>query len=163
MSNNSLPLAARVCPGRCPLLVALLALGLAARAEAQVGLTSGIAQVGLIARAPLQGTIEGLETHGGIGLSSSQGNESITLRLSSNSGYRLIVRGSGVRSEELRIWFRSVAGELEEITDGSAVVVADGSKTTGITERKVEYRVEGVTKDSEPLPVYYELQVSPSL
>jgi hypothetical protein len=144
----------------------ILALGLvsalAGRATAQVGLTSGLAQVTLAARAPVQGSIQDVLTQPGIGLPNGGSQGSITLRMSANSGYRLVVRGTG-RSEGVRIWFRSAAGEMREVTEGAAIVLVDDVHPSGIAERRVEYRVEGAGEGSDRLPVRYELEISPTL
>jgi hypothetical protein len=132
------------------------------RVEAQVGITSGVGQVTLIARAPLQGSLEGLAVHPGIGLrGGDQGT--ITLRISANSGYRLVVRGSGMTPADARIWVRSVSGEFQEVTQGSSVVVADDSQPAAEKERQLEYLRDSSGDPALRLPLQYELQISPAI
>ena len=130
--------------------------------EAQVGISSSAAPVTLVARAPLQGSLEGLVIQSGIGLPDQEHSGTITLRVSANSGYRLVVRGGGEFPPDARIWVRSVSGEFQEVMEGSSVVVADDAHPARIEERRVEYRIQGAG-DQTALPVRYELQINPAI
>jgi hypothetical protein len=146
---------------RALLFVGLIAAG-AGRSEAQIGLSSGVARVVLMARAPVQGSIQGILSEPGIGLSSAGSQGRITLQVSANTGYRLLVRATD-RSGGSRIWLRSVNGKMEEVTEATAVIVVDDAHPTGVAERRVEYRVDGVVDEPDQLPVRYELQINPVL
>ena len=137
-------------------------LALAGSVEAQVGISSSAVPVTLIARAPLQGSLEGLVIQPGIGLPDQKHSGTITLRVSANSGYRLVVRGGGEFPPDARLWVRSVSGEFEEVMEGSSVVVADDAHPAGIEERRVEYQIHGAG-DETALPVRYELQINPAI
>jgi hypothetical protein len=146
----------------CTTLVVAGSLALAGSVEAQVGISSGAAPVTLVANAPLQGSLEGLVIQPGIGLPNQEHSGTITLRVSANSGYRLVVRGGGELPPDARIWVRSVSGEFQEVMQGSSVVVADDAHPAGIEERRVEYRIQGAG-DETVLPVRYELQINPAI
>jgi hypothetical protein len=146
---------------RAVLVVGLIAAG-AGRSEAQIGLSSGVAQVVLMARAPVQGSIQGLFSEPGIGLPGGSSQGRITLHLSANTGYRLLARATD-HSGGTRIWLRSVNGKMEEVTEATAVIVVDDAHPRGIAERRVEYRVDGVVGEPDQLPVRYELQIKPVL
>jgi hypothetical protein len=87
----------------------------------------------------------------------------ITLRISANSGYRLVVRGTGITPAEARIWVRSVSGEFQEVTNGSSVIVADDSHPVRDEERRLEYLRESSGDPDLRLPLQYELQMSPAI
>jgi hypothetical protein len=146
----------------CTTLVVGVSLALAGRVEAQVGISSSAAPVMLVANAPLQGSLEGLVVQSGIGLPDQKHSGTITLRVSANGGYRLVVRGGGEFPPDARIWVRSVSGEFQEVREGSSVVVADDTHPAGVEERRVEYWIQGAG-DETALPVRYELQINPSI
>lgn len=146
----------------CTALVLGGSLVLVGSLEAQVGISSSAVPVTLLARVPLQGSLEGLLIQPGIGLPGKGHGGTVTLRVSANSGYRLVVRGGGGFPPDARIWVRSVSGEFQEVIQGSSVVVADDAHPAGVEERRVEYRIQGAG-DETALPVRYELQINPAI
>jgi hypothetical protein len=144
--------------GGCFLLIA------ASRgAQGQVGITSGLAQVALVARisprASIQGVVAQHETTTG-----TMRDGTVTVNMSANSGYELRVRGTAASAS--RIWVRAVSGEFQEVKAGSTVTVAKDAQCAGQWEREVQYRIEtqeGGTSTPAPLPVLYEIAISPTL
>lgn len=59
---------------------------------------------------------------------------SVAVRLSANTGYQLIVRGTG--SPTSRVWVRATNGEFQELTAGSSVTVARDAHNAGRWERE---------------------------
>lgn len=130
----------------------------------QVGMGSNVAQVSLVVRVAPKASIQGV---GPAVRSSSNGpvtEASVKVRLSTNTGYRLVVVGLP-SSRGSRMWVRSNTGEFQELTAGASVTVARESRTAGQLEREVSYRIESATGDDqvESLPVRYEVVVSPTL
>lgn len=150
--------------GRTMALVALVAVVSPLTLEAQVGLRSGMAQVALVARVAPRGAIQGVSAQRETGRSGSVREASVMIRWSANTGYRLIVRGSGVQTS--RIWVQASSGEFQELTAGSAVTVAQDSRRAGQWEREVRYRIESAdaaTGDLAVLPVRYEIAINPTM
>lgn len=144
--------------------VTVLALASVPDLGAQVGLSSGIAQVGLVARiaprAAIQQVSPGIETgrHGA-------GKElSVSVRLLANTGYRLVVVGTETTTGS-RLWVRGADGEFQEIRSGTAVTVVRDARSAGEWEREVGFRTEGGTVDGagDPLPVRYEMVINPTI
>jgi hypothetical protein len=139
--------------------------------QGQVGILSRAAQVGLVATAPVRASMPGVsrlrEGHA-IG-SLRQG--AVSVRLSSNGGFRLIVRGigdaNGARPHAgSRVWVRAVDGQFHEVKAGSAFIVARQDQQGGDYQPEVQYRIESSTSDREAtrvLPVRYEVAVNPVL
>lgn len=133
-------------------------------AEAQVGLTSGMAQVALVARIPPRGSIEQVSSHRQTAATGTMREFSVTVRLSANTGYRLIVRGMGVPTSP--IWVRSADGTYQELRSGTSVTVARDSHCAGQWQREVRYRTEVTDSGDEnprALPVRYEIAIDPTL
>ena len=128
---------------------------------AQVGLTSGMAQVTLVARVAPRGTIQAVSPQRETVHSGLIREATVTVRLAANTGYQLIVRGTATPAS--RIWVRSVNGEFQELTAGSAVVVARDSRGGGEWERSVHYRIEASGNEAPVLPVRYEIAIAPTI
>lgn len=132
-------------------------------AHGQVGLTSGLAQVALIARIAPQGTIHSVNPRRETTIGAVRSG-SVTVTLSANSGYQLRMRRTAASAS--RIWVRAVTGEFQELKAGAAVTVAEDAQCTGQWEREVQYQIEsqeGGPSPSAPLPVLYEIAISPTL
>jgi hypothetical protein len=131
-------------------------------AESQVGLTSGMARITLVARIPPSGSIQGVSAQRETGWTGTLREASVTVRISANAGYQLVVRGTGVPNS--RTWVRAASGEFQELTAGSSVIVARGGRAAGQWEREVSYRIESAAKDGAvELPVRYEIVVTPTI
>jgi hypothetical protein len=148
--------------GRVITTVALAIVALAPSASAQVGLSSGVQSVALLARVPARASLP--EVIRRQSRSSRLGREtSVTLRLEGNTGYRLLVRGAPPSGA--RIYVRASDGKYHELVAGAPIVVARDTRGRGEWEREVQYRIEsaGHTKAEAPLPVQYEIAVDPRL
>jgi len=139
-----------------------LALSLPQYAVGQVGLVSQAVQVTLVARAapsgrlPRPGEIRQVR-RGGV-------RETAALvRLSTNSGYRLLVKRLGGAGS--RIWVKSATGEFQELTANAPVTVVSQPRGGGEEQWEVQFRQEE-SERGEPaaaLPVRYDLVLSPTL
>jgi hypothetical protein len=145
---------------RTVVAIGLVVLSTPRLAQSQVGLTSGLAQVTLVAHVAPRGSIQDV---GALQETRSLGTvreASVMVRLSANTGYQLRVSAAGVSTS--RIWVRSVTGQFQEITPGSSVTVARDSRRAGEWEREVQYRIESAG-DLNSLPVRYEIAINPQL
>jgi hypothetical protein len=144
--------------GGCLLLIAA-----PGGAHGQVGITSGLAQVALVARIAPRGSIQGVSAQRETTTGTLRYG-SVTVKVSANSGYQLRVRGTAASAS--RIWVRAVSGEFQEVKAGSAVTVAKDAQCAGQWEREVQYRIQtqaGGVSTPAPLPVVYEIAISPTL
>ena len=129
--------------------------------EAQIGLTSGMAQVALVARIAPRGSIQGVSGQRETRRVGTIREASVTVRMSANTGYQLMVKGTGTSTS--RIWVQATNGEFQELTAGSSVTVARDTHCAGQWEREVHYRIEAPesTTDQTVLPVRYEIAINP--
>jgi hypothetical protein len=142
---------------------ALSALGIVALpgiAQSQVGITSALSQIALVAHVPTRTSIQRVGAERETGRLGGIREASATLRISANTGYRLMVRAAGVPAS--RIWVRAASGEFQELTAGSSVTVGRGTHSADQLEREVQYRIESAG-DEKTLPVRYEIAISPQL
>jgi hypothetical protein len=148
---------------RATLAFGIGSLGCVQVAAAQIGISSGIAQIVLVAHVPARADIREVRParHGQAG---SLQETSVGLRFAANGGYRLLVKATD-RGAGSRVWVRAVDGRFRELVPGAAIVVAQSPAGTEELEPKVQYRVEGKgTSSSEPVPpVRYEIVVNPTL
>jgi hypothetical protein len=152
---------------RRAILIAVL-LASADLAEAQVGLTSRGSRVALIAHVPSSASMQVVGLPRVLGVRGSVREAVVTVRLASNSGYRLLVRGTAhqgpARSVKSgRIWVQGQDGEFHELRDGSVVTVAHHQRHSDELEREVRYRYEhsDLGSDTVTLPMRYEIAVRP--
>jgi hypothetical protein len=138
---------------------AMALLAITSGAEGQVGLTSGMTQVALVARVAPRGSIQGVSAQRETGKIGAVREVSVTVRMTTNTGYRLVVKATEVPAA--RIWVRSVTGEFQELTAGSSVIVARDTRCAGQWEREVRYRIEELAGAPAILPVRYELAITP--
>ena len=129
-------------------------------AERQVGISSGVAQIALVAHIAPRGSIQGVSAERETGRMGSVREASVMVRVAANTGYQLVVRGIPVAAS--RIWVRGVNGEFQELTAGSSVTVARGTHVAGQWDREVQYRIESAS-DLNSLPVRYEIAIDPTL
>ncbi|HEV2086082.1 MAG TPA: hypothetical protein VGR09_13475 [Gemmatimonadales bacterium] len=129
-------------------------------AESQVGIPSGLVQVALVAHVAPRGSIQNVSAERETGRMGSVREALVTVRVAANTGYQLVVRGSAVAGS--RIWVRGVNGEFQELTAGSSVTVARGTRAAGQWDREVQYRIESAG-DLKSLPVRYEIAINPTL
>lgn len=150
---------------------ALGLLGLAAPRglEAQVGLASRVARVALEVRVPSRASIDQIGSPIEITRPGGLREGTVKVRLSANTGYRLVVVGTAPASSNgepsSRLWVRAVDGHFEEIRLESAVTVARDHHVAGESEREVTYRSEASESGEGPhlLPVRYEFRIDPAI
>lgn len=129
-------------------------------AESQVGISSGVAQIALVAHVAPRGSILDVSAGRETGRVGAVREASVTVRVAANTGYQLVVRRTAVTAS--RIWVRGVNGEFQELTAGSSVTVARGTHAAGQWDRAVHYRLESAG-DLNSLPVRYEIAINPKL
>lgn len=148
--------------GRRLAALGLLVVGVPATSQAQVGLASSGAQIALIARAAPGASISGVSPARQTARQGSLVESSAKVRLSANTGYRLVVVGTApVNSAASRVWVRAENGRFEEIKSGAAVTVVRGPHGVAEWEPEVSFRSEA--SGSEVLPVRYEIRVEPTI
>ena len=129
-------------------------------AQSQVGISSGVAQIALVAHIAPRGSIQGVSAERETGRMGAVREASVMVRVAANTGYQLVVRGTSVAAS--RIWVRGVNGEFQELTASSSVTVARGTHAAGHWDREVQYRIESAG-DLNSLPVRYEIAIDPTL
>jgi hypothetical protein len=129
-------------------------------AQSQVGISSNVAQIALVAHVAPRGSIQGVSAERETGRMGSVREASVMVRVAANTGYQLVVRGTPVADSH--IWVRGANGEFQELTAGSSVTVARGAHAAGEWDREVQYRIESAG-DLNSLPVRYELAINPTL
>jgi hypothetical protein len=131
-------------------------------ASAQVGLSSGIQQITLLARVPVRASLQEvipLEDKA----SGSIRETSVRVRLAASAGCRLMVRG--VQPTAARIWVRAADGRFHELVAGTPVTVARNATGNGDWVQEIHYRTEreDARGTQAPLRVRYEVVVDPAL
>ena len=129
-------------------------------AESQVGISSGTAQIALVAHIAQRGSIQAVSAEREAARTGTIREASVMVRVAANTGYQLVVRGTAVAAS--RVWVRGVNGEFQELTAGSSVTVARGTHAAGQWDREVQYRIESAG-DLNSLPVRYEIALNPQL
>jgi hypothetical protein len=137
-----------------------------ALAAGQIGLSSGLGQVVLVARSAPGGSIDS------VGLpvqraGSRAGREiMVAVRVSANTAYRLsVVRCDPQDSPYGRIQVQGVSGEFQRVERGTSILVALGQAESGTGRVTVLYRMQP-SSSLEPavaLPIRYELAIAPQL
>ena len=150
---------------RVALLVVLAGAG-PATAQAQIGLTSAPVQVALIAWSSPRAAVSGVSAFRETARTGTSTEGTVTVSLSVNTGYRLVVVGTdpeGRRAAGSRVWVRADNGRFELISSGTRVTVLRGARGTG--QPQVKFRTERADPDrtSVMLPVRYELRIDPAI
>jgi hypothetical protein len=149
-------------------VAAVLTLCSAAVAQAQVGITSGLAKVSLIAYSAPKFSMAAVGQQRDVRRSGRVRETSVLVALSVNTGYQLIVRRTDATTS--RVWVRASSGDFQELKPGSAVTVARGARVEG--DREIRYRIESPESPESPdapalahqaLPVRYEIAINPTL
>jgi hypothetical protein len=134
--------------------------------HAQVGLTSGLAQVELVARVAPRGSIERVGPELETGRQGTIREVSVAVGVAANTGFRLVVLRTDAEAmasgQAPPLWVRAVNGDFQLLGHDRPIVVVREGPTAGQTERAVHYRVE--TRDwLHSLPVRYEIVIDPEL
>ena len=148
--------------------VGVLALGDAAPLHAQVGLASGAARITLVGRVTPGASIVRVTPARETARRGGSRDETVGVRLSANTSYRLIVVGTGPASSRAeparRLWVRAENGPFVEVRSGAAVTVARGRHAVA-EEARVVFRSahSGSAQQLQVLPVRYELRIDPTI
>jgi hypothetical protein len=126
--------------------------------HAQVGLSSGSAQVLLVARAAPHAALPSVSTPRKLEHRNGLTHASVNVHMSGNRGYRLVVRSDA--SSASRVWVRGLDAQYRELVPGIAVTVAE--EEAGRAEHEVSYKLQtDAPRSSITLPVRYEILVDP--
>ncbi|HEX6433089.1 MAG TPA: hypothetical protein VFZ87_02560 [Gemmatimonadales bacterium] len=130
-----------------------------------MGLTSGVAQVALSARVAPRGSVQPVAPARDRSRTGSSREVSTSLRVVTNTGYRLTVRRASGTSSYILV--RNDAGEFQALAAGSSVTVARDAGSAGESVREVLYRIESAQPETgelpEPVPIWCELAIDPTL
>jgi hypothetical protein len=128
-------------------------------AHAQVGMTSGLAQVSLVVRAASQASMPAAGLPRRIVRGGTLSEAVVTLQLQANSGYRLVAQQSAGAAS--RVWVH-VDGTYQELTPGSALTVS--RERAGSSEREVRYMTDASTATAfTEAPIRFEMVVDPAI
>ncbi len=132
-------------------------------AAAQIGLASAIGSVALVAHVDPHARISSVTPPRETGRTGLLREAVTTVRLFSNTGYRLIVRG--LAGSTSRVWVQATTGEFVVLTPGGSVTVAGNARGSGETLQDVHFRFEAPVSGGTlpPLPVRYEIAIDPTL
>jgi hypothetical protein len=132
--------------------------------HAQVGLTSGLAQVELVARVAPRGSIDRVGPALEVGRQGTIHEVSVSVGVAANTGFRLVVLRTDVEApgQAASLWVRSVDGAFEPLGAGRGVVVWREGDAPGQWEREVHYKMEAADSLGS-LPVRYEIVIDPRL
>jgi hypothetical protein len=139
-----------------------------AKVLAQVGLSSGPAQVLLVARSLPRGAVDSIGAASERRSTNILREVSVPVRISANTPYRLMaIRTDVGNPDPKRVWVRDDKGDYQLLESHSPIPVARGRHASGARELEVLYRLEvrdvdGVATGSF-LPVRYELAINPQL
>ena len=155
--------------GRGLVVMGILALMGPAALRAQVGLASGVARIALIARVLPRASIDGVSAARTTAHRGNLREETVKIRLSANTGYRLMVVGTAPVSTQAgtpaTLWVRGESGRFEEVGPGASVTVIRGRHTVAESELEVTFRSEGSESVEGPhlIPVRYEVRIDPTI
>ena len=155
--------------GRSLAAVGILAVAGPPLLQAQIGLASGAARIALIARVPPRASVDGVSPAQETVRRGTLREGSVKVRLSANTGYRLVVVGTAPVSSKTepasRLWVRAENGRFEELRSGAAVTVVRGQHAVAEWEPEVSFRSEASESLEGPhlLPVRYEVRIDPAI
>jgi hypothetical protein len=144
-------------------LLGLTVVAFPAGVQAQIGLSSGLAQVALKVTSPVRAALQPSGPLSQAIRLEADGGATVRLHLSANSAYRLVVHRTDDESSS-RLLVRATDGAYHELRAGSPVVVQRGTHARDDAENSVRFRWER-RADPAPvvLPVRYELVVDPTI
>jgi hypothetical protein len=149
-------IARRLVPA-CKLLLSLALIGQGSTdLQAQVGISSRVAQVSLVVRAPSHADMPRVSAPRTIGRRGDLTEAAVRLNLLVNSGYRLIARGTAGSTS--RVWIQVEDDDYQELVPGRAVTLP--RERRGNSEREVRYLTNGSTSSAD-MPVRFELVIDP--
>jgi hypothetical protein len=125
--------------------------------RAQVGISSAMTQVSLVARAPAHATIPGVSAQREIGRRGDLREAAVRIHLLANSGYRLVARANAGATS--RVWIYLAEDHYQELVPGGSVTLPGRH---GSSEREVRYLTDGSSLLGEA-PVRFELVIDPAI
>jgi hypothetical protein len=145
----------------CQLLVTLTAMSTAvSAAQAQVGISSGVAQVSLAARAASHASMPAASLPRRISGRGTMTEAAIRIHLVANSSYRLVAHETAGRAS--RVWVQVKDGEFQELAPGSGLTVL--REPGGSSEREVRYMTEANSAAVfTEVPLRFELVIDPTI
>ncbi len=155
--------------GRSLATLGILVLLGPAALQAQVGLASGAASIALIARVPPRASIDGVSAARKPARRGNLREETVRVRLSVNTPYRLMVLGTAPANAEATnaatLWVRAESGRFEEVRPGVAVTIVRGRHAATEREPEVTFRSYGTdsVETTRCIPVRYELRIDPTI
>lgn len=151
------------CAGRGIVAVGLLVLAAPAPVQAQVGLASGAARITLVARVSPKASLGHVSPARETDRRGTVRDETVTVRLSANTGYRLVVVGTAPASSP-SLWVRVESGRFEEVRSGAAVTVIRGRHAVVEWEPELTFRSErSESAGPHVIPVRYEVRIDPAI
>ncbi len=136
---------------------------------APAALQAGAAHIALIAQVAPRASISGVSPAQETVRRGNLREETVKVRLSANTGYRLVVVGTAPLSSKAepapRLWVKSEKGSFEELRSGVAVTVLRGRHAVAGWEPEVSFRSEASESVEGPqlLPVRYEVRIDPAI
>jgi hypothetical protein len=124
--------------------------------QAQVGISSGVAQVALVVRAASHADMPRVSAPRVIGRRGELSEAAVRLNLLMNSGYRLVAHSNAGSAS--RVWIHVADDDYQELVPGRAVTLPGARR--GSSEREVRYLTDGSTSSAD-LPVRFELVIDP--
>jgi hypothetical protein len=154
--------------GRSLAALGILAVVGPAALQAQIGLASGSARIALIARVLPRVSVDGVSSARETARQGNVREETVTIRLSANTGYRLVAVGTAPPGSRVgpapRLWVRTENGRFEEVRSGAVVTVVRSQHGVGECESEVSFRREAPESVESPqLPVRYEVRLEPTI
>jgi hypothetical protein len=153
--------------GRSVAALGILALMGPAALQAQIGLASGAARIGLIARVPPRASIDGVSAARNTVQRGNLTEETVKVHLSANTGYRLVVVGTAPASSgtPATLWVRGESGRFEKVKPGAAITVIRARHGPAECEPEVTFHREGAesVEGLHFLPVRYEIRIDPAI
>jgi hypothetical protein len=133
--------------------------------QAQVGLGSGEGRIALIAQVAPRASMSETAFARATRHLGNVTEQTVTIRLSANTGYRLMVVGTASESVQSGtvsgLWVKTESGRFEKITSGAAVTVIRGQAVSE-WEPQVTFRTEQA-ESMNALPVRYEVRIDPTI
>jgi hypothetical protein len=131
----------------------------ASTAQAQVGISSGVAEVSMVARAASRASMPSVGVARRIGGFGTMTEVAVRVHLTANSGYRLVARGSAGTAS--RVWVQLGDGEYQKLVHGAALTLSH--ERGGSSEQEVHYLAESTAANVTEMPIRLELVVDPAI
>jgi hypothetical protein len=151
---------------RTLLVSSMVSLALPAAVAGQVGLSSSLGQVVLVARSAVRGSIESVGAPVERTGNAADREISVAVGVTASAPYRLsVMRYDSKDSPSGRIQVRGLSGEFQKMEAGVPILVALGPGQSGTGRLTVLYRIQPSIPSGPALapPLRYELAIAPQL